>query len=273
MITAQQFEDRKQQILNKCADLIDAAEALYSITLPHIDISFNLRGTVAGWAGRENGKYWMKFNSDMIANDSFDHILNDAISHELAHIVCYFNPYLGKNHNYGWQQVCKSLGGNGKRCHSEKVNYAKGDTFEYVSSTGKKHKVSQIIHNRIQQNHRMWYNYRNGGGRIDWTSSWENLNTGAKSTTSSTFLPGVTIIRTSPPTITIPHPSQSTKPVFDTGTSKAAQARNIMSSWYTAGKTYEQIIAEIQRVTGHDRQLARATYKANAPKVNVPQQF
>jgi hypothetical protein len=56
------------------------------------------------------------------------------------------------------------------------------------------------------------------------------------------------------------------------GSSKAAMARAIMLSGHTRGETYENIIAAIMHATGHDRQLARATYKANAAKVGCPVQ-
>lgn len=52
--------------------------------------------------------------------------------------------------------------------------------------------------------------------------------------------------------------------------SKAEISRGIMTSFHAAGKSYEDIIAEMQRVNGYDRQLARGTYKANYLKAGVP---
>lgn len=52
--------------------------------------------------------------------------------------------------------------------------------------------------------------------------------------------------------------------------SKAEISREIMTRLNKEGKTYEEIIAEMQRVNGYDRQLARGTYKANYVKAGVP---
>jgi hypothetical protein len=57
-----------------------------------------------------------------------------------------------------------------------------------------------------------------------------------------------------------------------TGESKAAVSRRIMLSGHQAGQSYEQIIQAMMFANGYDRQLARATYKANAAKVGVPQE-
>lgn len=68
--------------------------------------------------------------------------------------------------------------------------------------------------------------------------------------------------------------------------SKAEVSRGIMAKFYADGKAkvdadgnatpdtdaviYEATIAEMQRVNGYDRQLARGTYKANYVKAKVP---
>lgn len=52
--------------------------------------------------------------------------------------------------------------------------------------------------------------------------------------------------------------------------SKADISREIMTRLHAEGKSYEDIIAEMIRVNGYDRQLARGTYKANFAKANVP---
>lgn len=52
--------------------------------------------------------------------------------------------------------------------------------------------------------------------------------------------------------------------------SKAEISRGIMTRLHAEGKSYEEIIAEMQRVNGYDRQLARGTYKANYLKAGVP---
>ena len=59
-------------------------------------------------------------------------------------------------------------------------------------------------------------------------------------------------------------------PAVPKAPSKAEISRGIMKSFHEAGKTYEEIIAEMIRVNGYDRQLARGTYKANFTKAGVP---
>jgi hypothetical protein len=58
---------------------------------------------------------------------------------------------------------------------------------------------------------------------------------------------------------------------FAAGASKASIARAIMLAGHTRGQSYEIIITAIMAATGHDRQLARATYKANYLKVGCAQ--
>lgn len=52
--------------------------------------------------------------------------------------------------------------------------------------------------------------------------------------------------------------------------SKASISREIMARFYAEGKSYEEAIAEMMRVNGYDRQLARGTYKNNAVRAGVP---
>lgn len=52
-------------------------------------------------------------------------------------------------------------------------------------------------------------------------------------------------------------------------TSKAEQAREIMRSTKDSGLPLESIIQMIMDATGHDKALAKATYKANAARVGI----
>jgi hypothetical protein len=42
-------------------------------------------------------------------------VLNEVIPHDIAHVVCEFQPQRGHSHSHdaGWQAVCKRLGGTG----------------------------------------------------------------------------------------------------------------------------------------------------------------
>jgi predicted SprT family Zn-dependent metalloprotease len=145
------MHERVQEVRNKVAELVTKANQVYNITLPDVAIRFDLKGRCAGQAGFKHGQYYMRFNLEMMRGAGWDHIINDTVPHELAHIVCFFKPALGRQHDNGWRRVCMMLGGSGERCHSEEVVYAKGHTFAYTTSTGHTVSVSETIHRRIQQ--------------------------------------------------------------------------------------------------------------------------
>jgi predicted SprT family Zn-dependent metalloprotease len=56
------------------------------------------------------------------------------------------------------------------------------------------------------------------------------------------------------------------------GEPKAATSRRIMLAGYQQGLSYETVIAQMMAACGYNRQLARGTYKANAPKIGIPVQ-
>lgn len=153
---------RKQEVLNKVKELTSKANNLYQTTLPNIAVRFDLRGRCAGVAGRDWSGYYMRFNVDMMQNAGWDHLINDTVPHELAHIVCFYNPRLGRNHDHGWQRVCIALGGSGKRTHNEMVTYANGKTFYYTSSTGHVVALSVQRHRKVQRGEVYRFKYGKG---------------------------------------------------------------------------------------------------------------
>lgn len=154
--------ERMQAVRAKVNELIGQANEQFGIELPPIDVRFDLRGRAAGMAGRKGNVYFMRFNRDMLTNSGWDHLINDTVPHELAHIVCFFKPSLGRNHDAGWKSVCRRLGGTGERCHSEEVVYAKGRTYRYKTTQGHVISVSERIHKKIQLGHT--YTVRRKGG-------------------------------------------------------------------------------------------------------------
>jgi len=146
------FVRRCESVQEKIRNLTLKVKSIYGITLPHIAIRFDLKGRCAGRAGRDYNGYYIRINVDMMASDeSWNDIIGDTVPHELAHIVCFICPYLGKNHNTGWSRVCKNLGGSGERCHKLKFVYANGKQFTYTLSCGRIIVVSTTRHNRIQK--------------------------------------------------------------------------------------------------------------------------
>jgi predicted SprT family Zn-dependent metalloprotease len=108
------LELRKQMVLSKIKELVARAEATYDIKLPLLDIRFDLKGRAAGMAVQRGGQYAMRFNATMMLNEAWDHIINNTVPHELAHIICMYAPRYGKGHDSGWKRVCASLGGNAR---------------------------------------------------------------------------------------------------------------------------------------------------------------
>jgi len=166
------FEQRRQQVQERVSQLIARVEELYSLKLPKIDIRFDLRGAAAGIAGYTQGgtQLYMRFNQDMMQNSGWDHLFDNTVPHELAHIVCFVAPRLGRDHDSGWRRVCRALGGNGESRHTQQVTYAKGKTFYYTTNMGHTVAMSVIRHRRIQQGHR--YYITEGRGYIDQTCSY-----------------------------------------------------------------------------------------------------
>jgi len=169
------FVARRKAIEIRCDEVFRKAEALYGVDLSKTAILFNLRGRVAGMAccsrhrlinGGKAYDLRLRFNTDMIVGDGYEHIINDCVPHEIAHLVCYAKPELGDNHNRGWQRVCVALGGNGQRCHTEKVLMAKGNTYRYVTSTGAEIQLGDRHHAKIQAGVVLHAHRKLGGGSI-----------------------------------------------------------------------------------------------------------
>lgn len=152
----------KDRAAEKISETIDMAERLFNVTLSPT-IRWDLRGQAAGQAGFKGLKMYMRFNETALELDP-DHLINQTIPHEVAHLVCFMRPDLGKNHNKGWKVVFRMLGGAGDRCHNIPLPKArKMRKFLYGSTCGKQFELSSIRHKKIQQG--MVYNVR-GGGKI-----------------------------------------------------------------------------------------------------------
>lgn len=256
------------QVTQRCKDIFAKAQELYGVDLSRVGVRFDLRGRAAGQACRRGNEYYIRFNRDMLTREAFDHVYNDTVPHEIAHIVCLMNPKLGRMHDAGWARVCKQLGGSGERYHEEDVVYGKGKTYEYITDRGNKVRMGDKHHAYVQAGRTL--TYKKGLGKV--TRECEYSLVGIQGRTLQT---AVTPKATAP---TKEVPVQQLVPVakapvaasFDKGTSKASIARAIMLAGHNRGEPYDNIIAAIMLATGHERQLARAYYKNNAPKLGIP---
>ncbi len=299
--------DQKKQIVDRCNQLMALAEEKFGVDMKGVDIRFDLKGRAAGQACRRANRYFMRFNHDMLRREAFEHILNNTVPHEIAHIVCFKNPKLGRNHDAGWARVCRALGGTAERTHSEDVVYGKGYTYEYVTDTGHRVRVGDSHHKKIQQG--MAYSWRNGQGRVDrFCEYWIVGHQGRTLSTPRHFpapprensapnhparieeaypKPVVftlvdqaglglfgnreTVTAAAPvaarPLPRVKKPAPATAPAE----TKATTARRIMLSGYRGGENYETIISAIMASCQLDRQLARAYFKNNAARVGIPE--
>lgn len=151
---ASSISEKVQIATAKINEVIEKANnkyGAYGVKLENVSIRFDLRGRSAGQAGRIGNKLMIRLNIDMMAGEGWEHVLNETIPHEIAHLVCFSNPALGRNHDKGWKRVCVALGGNGERCHSEKVEYVRGGNWEYVATSGHKVIISGVRHGKIQR--------------------------------------------------------------------------------------------------------------------------
>jgi len=283
----------QQQVQEKCKQVVEAAKRIYNVDLSVVRVGFNLKGRVAGWAQwrRRLGvsSYTVRFNHDMIVRgdeEALRGMKDDVVPHEFAHIVCYMRPELGKNHDAGWQRVCVALGGTGKRTHDTEVVYGKGATYEYTTDRGHKVRMSERNHKKVQAGFPL--HYRKGLGTVSMSCAYSIVGIQGRTLAAPIVKQAVNhpaqieaAVRMPPPPITqrvyVPAPAQTTVAprILPTapGESKAAVSRRIMLAGWRAGHSYETIINAMIAANGYDRQLARGTFKANAPKVGIPASF
>lgn len=281
------------QIKARCGEVVEKIKALYGMDLSQVRIGFNMRGRAAGKAGGRGyglaaSAYYVKFNSDMLTREAFEHMIQDTVPHEFAHVVCYMDPSKGKNHDYGWARVCQALGGTGNRTHSEDVVYGKGITYEYTTDRGHKVRLNERRHQTVQRG--VPLSYRKGLGTVRMGCAYSIVGHAGRTLAAPivkqainhpaqieaavyaqriTVVPATkevpvqvfTMLVQPPPVVVVARPAA--------GESKAAVSRRIMLSGTAAGHSYEQIINAMMLANGYDRQLARATYKANAPKLGL----
>lgn len=272
------------------------AETRYGVNMSNVRLSFDLKGRVAGWASRKGAVYSVRLNKDMITRGNpevLKNMIEDTVPHELAHIVCFMKPELGRNHDYGWQSVCRALGGTGKRLHDVETVRGRGATYEYTSSHGHKIRVGERHHQRIQRGERVLL--RKGKGSLYKGCAFSIVGIDGKTLAAPIVKQAVSL--TPLHCVVDPAPVQRVRVVFNdsirpvvknpegfeftihpttsltSGESKASISRRIMLAGYKRGESYEQIIAAMIAANGYDRQLARATFKANAPKVGIPSSF
>ena len=243
------FAERCQEVRNKINQLITQYETRTGQKVPQTDIRFDLRGRSAGQAGHRGWNYFMRFNKDMMLNQGWDHLINDTVPHELAHIICMANG-TDRGHGYTWKRTCQALGGSGERCHTEAVTYAKGRTFVYTTSTGHTVNLSETKHRRIQQGDGYTFKDRSKG-RLDRTCSYSLL--GSTTVVTPAVSPKAVPVQTLLPKAVQPVAAQPA------GASKADQIR----AQIRAGRSFDDCVYYGITVLGMTRTLAKTYVKNN----------
>lgn len=151
------YEDMIRAVAIKSRILLTAGIKLYQINADanSVDIMFDIRGRSAGLAmvDRKYGKvsYHISYNTHFI-KANFEDFIKNIVPHEVAHILCFMKPTLGKGHDYGWASVCQELGGSADRCHAYELDYS--DYYTYITTTGHELKISKHRHTKIQKGRR-----------------------------------------------------------------------------------------------------------------------
>ena len=134
--------------VRKCIE--DSIEKFGVHEIEDAEIRFDLKGHCAGQAMKKNGKYILRFNPEAIEKD-FNDMANNNIPHEVAHLVCFVRPMLGRNHDRGWKNVCVALGGSGERTHSIELSRArKVKRYVYSLDDGTEILLTKARHNKVQ---------------------------------------------------------------------------------------------------------------------------
>jgi len=290
------MQSQAQQILERCQQVIAKAKELYGLDMSKVQIRFDLRGRAAGQAQMRGTHFAVRFNRDMLTREAFDHVLNNTVPHEFAHIACFMNPNLGRNHNSGWEKICRALGGSGATRHQEDVVMGKGTTYEYITTNGNTVRIGDRHHRKVQAGTTL--TFRKGKGAINQFCTYSIVGVNGRTLANPIVkqapnhpdaiemarrmamveelrvrqvtqqaAPSARPVTPAAPLVNRVQPTQMG------GESKAAISRRIMLSGFNSGKSYEEIIAAMQAANGYDRQLARGTFKANAPKVGIPESF
>ena len=117
------YENQKRA-LDKVAELKAKTKEIYpDLELPHVPVSFNLRGQTAGMVRYRGGKIKdLRLNLDILNNPKHtDDFIAQTVPHEWAHVIqrvkhghrdAYGRRI--KPHGYEWKKIMRELGRRGQ---------------------------------------------------------------------------------------------------------------------------------------------------------------
>lgn len=119
-----------------------------------LTVCFDLRGRTVGKAIRNGDALGIRYNPAALAQNPRD-MLDETIPHEVAHLVCFARPRLGRGHDAGWQAVCVALGGKGGRCYGqgtyELAKARRTWRYAYKLDSGEALSLSHRHHRHLRQ--------------------------------------------------------------------------------------------------------------------------
>ena len=137
----------QQQIIERVKLEVARANQIFGLNMNPV-IKTDLTGASAGLAGRRNGQLYTNINAQMmtISESNWWEILDNTISHEVAHLVDYATR--GRSdHSAIWKAIHKRMGGSAERCHTMDT-IKRGGSFKYVVE-GKEVTLSATQHKRV----------------------------------------------------------------------------------------------------------------------------
>ena len=83
------MQQQQQQIRDRVAQCIALAEQKFGISMPTVDVRFDLRGRAAGMACMRGNQFFLRFNVGhmKLGGKTWEHLLNETVPHEVAHSV------------------------------------------------------------------------------------------------------------------------------------------------------------------------------------------
>lgn len=138
-------------------EVAQKAQNLYAVDLSTVKIILRNCGKAGGKASCRkfpNGQVTdMKIiiNTQLVNDENVSVLINEIIPHEIAHLVCFVRPGLGRNHDRGWSRVCIALGGIGTRTGKFGVTKARRTRKAVYQINGESVDIGIRVHNKIQQ--------------------------------------------------------------------------------------------------------------------------
>ena len=257
------MQAQMEQIKAKVAECVERANRTFNITLPNVTVRFDLKGRAAGIAMVRYGQYILRFNVNHMAlgGKTWEHLLNDTVPHEVAHLVCYFNPMLGSRHDNGWKRVCIALGGNGQRCYSEEdapEAHAAMRPYVYTTTNGTKCPVTPALHKKIQAGRT--YTMRQGGGQLNRFCEYEYMGQPKVAVKTPAPVDKPLVLGTAKVEIPLK------RPAAPAGASKADLVRGRIAQAKARGEAAEVVVMWAIDCLGMARSLAQTYVKNNWSK-------